>query len=410
MHLSAKFYKKGPFVMNLEIRDSISLLERAKDFSSWLKAIRRHIHQHPEPAFEEVETSKFICTLLKELEIPYQNNVARTGIIAEIGEKKSKNVVCLRADMDALSIDENTGLEFSSKKRGVMHACGHDGHVAMLLGCARLLSETSISGGLIRLLFQPAEEGKGGAKKMVEEGCLENCKFIFGGHIDTHFDVGKIAVQEGLICAHADRLVIEVKGRGGHAARPHEASDSIVAACNLVVMLQSAINKRLNPQHPSVVSIGIFEAEGAPNAISSKAILRGTIRTTDDNIRKETFKVIEACANATDNAFGVKTDVSFPEHYPPVVNNKEATDIARAAAKEIVGETGVIPYPIPSLGGEDFSFYLEKVPGCFVRFGARKDGVDAPAHSSEFDFNENVLPVGAAFFANCAMEALKKLN
>ncbi len=408
--MSSKFLQKGPFVMNFETQDPISFLKKAKDFSSWLKAIRRHIHQYPEPAFEEVETSKFICTSLKELGVSYRDNIARTGIIAEIGEKKSKNVVCLRADMDALSIDEDTGLRFSSKKKGVMHACGHDGHVAMLLGCARLLSESGITGGLIRLLFQPAEEGKGGAKKMVEEGCLEKCKFIFGGHIDTHFDVGKIAVQEGLICAHADRLVIEVKGRGGHAARPHEASDSIVAACNLVVMLQSAINKRLNPQFPSVVSIGIFEAKGAPNAICSKATLRGTIRTTDDKIRKETFRVIEACARATESAFGVETDVSFPEHYPPVVNDKEATDIARFAAKEIVGETGVIPYPIPSLGGEDFSFYLENVPGCFVRFGARKDGVDAPAHSSEFDFNEDVLPVGAAFFANCAIEALRKLK
>ncbi len=387
-------------------RNQKGFLSRAKELSQWLSSIRRHIHENPEVAFEERGTSKYVCSILKELGIPFKNNIARTGIVAEIGDKHSKNVVCLRADMDALPIHEKTGLDFSSRKEGVMHACGHDGHVAMLLGCARLLKELGMDKGLVRLLFQPAEEGKGGAKSMVEEGCLENCRYIFGGHIDTHFNVGKVAVQDGLICAYADRVRIEVQGKGGHAARPHEAADAIVAAANLIVMLQSAINKRINPQYPSLVSIGRFEAGSAPNAIAEKAILKGTMRTTCEEIRKETFEAIEACAQAVEAAFRVKTSVTFPEHYPPVINSKDATRIARQAALEIVGKEGVIPYPIPSLGGEDFSFYLEKVPGCFVRFGARKMGNDSPAHSSGFDFDEKVLPVGAAFFASCAIKAL----
>ncbi len=387
-------------------RNQEGFLSRAKELSQWLSSIRRHIHKNPEVAFEEKGTSKYVCSILKELDIPFKNNIARTGIVAEIGNRHSKNVVCLRADMDALPIQEKTGLDFSSKNQGVMHACGHDGHVAMLLGSARLLKECGMDKGRVKLLFQPAEEGKGGAKKMVEEGCLENCRYIFGGHIDTHFDVGKVAVQEGLICAYADRVRIEVQGKGGHAARPHEAADAIVAAANLIVMLQSAINKRINPQYPSLVSIGRFEAGSAPNAIAEKAILKGTMRTTREEIRKETFEAIEACAQAVEKAFRVKTSVTFPEHYPPVINSKEATGIARQAALEIVGKEGVIPYPIPSLGGEDFSFYLEKVPGCFVRFGARKRGNDSPAHSSGFDFDEEVLPVGAALFANCAIKAL----
>ncbi len=392
--------------MKKENRNQEGFLSKAEELSQWLSSIRRHIHENPEVAFEEKGTSRYICSILKELGIPFKNNIARTGIVAEIGDRHSKNVVCLRADMDALPIHEKTGLDFSSRKEGVMHACGHDGHVAMLLGCARLLREHGMEGGLVRLLFQPAEEGKGGAKRMVEEGCLENCRYIFGGHIDTHFDVGKVAVQEGLICAYADRVRIEVKGKGGHAARPHEAADAIVAAANLIVMLQSAINKRINPQFPSLVSIGRLEAGSAPNAIAEKAILKGTMRTTCEEIRKETFEAIEACAQAVETAFRVKTSVTFPEHYPPVINSRDATRIARQAAIEIVGKEGVIPYPIPSLGGEDFSFYLEKVPGCFVRFGARKRGNDSPAHSSGFDFDEEVLPVGAAFFASCAIKAI----
>ncbi len=382
------------------------ILDKAKAFSSWLISIRRHIHAFPEIAFEEYETSKFICSILKELKIPFKSNIAKTGVIAEIGKTTSQKVVCVRADMDALSIEEKTGLEFSSKRPGFMHACGHDGHVAMLLGCARLLREMLPEDGLVRLLFQPAEEGKGGAKKMVEEGCVDRCIYIFGGHIDTHFKVGEIALQEGVMCAHADRLLVKIHGKGGHAARPHEAADAIVAASNFITLLQSAVNKRINPQYPAIVSVGILEAGSAPNAIADRALLRGTIRTTSDDIRQRVFQIIKDCAKAIDQAFGVTTTVSFPEHYPPVVNNKEATRIAKLAAREIVGDKAVLPYPVPSLGGEDFSFYLEKVPGCFVRFGARKQAVDAPAHSSHFDFDEGVLPVGAAFFANCVLKAL----
>ncbi len=383
-------------------------LTRARGFSDWLSSLRRHIHANPEPAFEEVETSKFICSVLKDLSIPFRNNVARTGIIAEVGDNQSKEVICLRADMDALHIQEKTGLQYASRKPGLMHACGHDGHVAMLLGCARLLKEHGVQRGCVRLLFQPAEEGQGGAKEMIREGCLEGCRFIFGGHIDTHFEVGKIAVQEGIICAFADGLKIEIKGRGGHAARPHEAADAIVAACNLVVGLQSAINKRINPQFPALVSIGEINAGTAPNAIADRALLKGTMRTTHPEVRKALFQVVESCVKATELSFGVKIDVSYPDHYPPVINTPEATLIARQAAEELVGPSGVIPYPIPSLGGEDFSFYLEKVPGCFVRFGARKDGNNAPAHSSNFDFDEDVLPLGAAFFANCALRSLNQ--
>ncbi len=382
------------------------LFSRAKALSSWLASIRRHIHEHPEPAFEEKETSRFVCSVLRDLGIKYRNNIARTGVVAEIGEKEGNNVICIRADMDALPIEENTGLDFSSRIKAMMHACGHDGHTAMLIGCARLLKECGVHGGLVRFLFQPAEEGQGGAKKMVEEGCLSDCRYIFGGHIDTHFGVGKLAVQEGLICAFADRVRVEIRGKGGHAARPHEAADAIVAASNFIVTLQAAINKRINPQFPALVSFGSIKAGNAPNAIAEQALLKGTMRTTCAEIRKATFQTIEACARATDEALGVTTRVSYPEHYPPVVNTPDATAIARKAAIEIVGEEGVLPYPVPSLGGEDFSFYLQQVPGCFVRFGAKKQGNDWPAHSSGFDFDERVLPVGAAFFANCALEAL----
>ncbi len=376
--------------------------------------IRRRIHQYPEPAFEEIRTSETICEILSGLGIPFRNNVASTGIAAFIGGERGQDrpAVALRADMDALPIEEETGLSFASRQRGFMHACGHDGHVAMLLGAARLLMEMDAGkNGPIRLLFQPAEEGKGGAAKMVKEGCLDGVGLIFGGHIDCHFPVGQIAVQEGIICAYADRLQVTITGRGGHAARPQEAKDALVAGCHFVVMVQSLLTRRINPQFPAVISIGQFNAGTVPNAVAAEAVLKGTIRTTDGKIRKQVFRELESVARGIEASLGTKCRLEFGDSYPPVINSPEATEIARLAAEAVSGRASVIPYPVPSLGGEDFSFYLKEVPGCFVRFGAALPGQEnSPAHSSRFDFNEEVLSIGAAFFAECALKGLDYLK
>ncbi len=388
--------------------------KRALEIQDWMIHIRRRLHQYPETAFQEKNTAKLVCDELLKLGIPFKNHIALTGIIGIIGEDQGEStpIVALRADMDALPIQEETGLSFSSKRPGFMHACGHDGHVAMLLGAANILSAiNAVDGAGIRLLFQPAEEGQAGARSMIDDGCLEGVEIIFGGHIDANLPVGRIAVQEGLICAYADGFELSIKGKGGHAARPHEACDALVAASHLVVMVQSILTRKINPQMPSVISIGQLNAGTVPNAIASEATLTGTVRTTEQETRARVFEELERLVRGLETSFGVCCNLRFNDSYPPVINHPEATAIAKKAAEAVVGKDLVIPYPIPSLGGEDFSFYLKHVPGCFVRFGAAlKTSDNAPAHSSRFDFNEDVLVTGASFFATCALEALYHLR
>ncbi len=390
------------------------ILQEARQLRDWLVAIRRKIHQHPETAFQEKNTSELICSELSRMNIPFIRGIGSTGVMAHIGDPSMPHlpVVALRADIDALPVQEETGLSFSSKIPGVMHACGHDGHTAMLLGAARILSGMDIAEtGCVRLLFQPAEEGKGGARSMIKDGCLKNVGLIFGGHIDTHFPVGQIAVQEGLICAYADGFHMEILGKGGHAARPHEACDALVAACHFVTGVQSLLTRKINPLQPSVISIGQMLAGTTHNAIAEKAVLKGTVRTTDRETRSRVFLELEQLRKGIETIFGVQCNLKFNNAYPPVINTPEATQVARLAAKAVTGPEAVIPYPVPSLGGEDFSFYLEHVPGCFVRFGAAKDQAEnPPAHSSRFDFNEGVLVTGTSFFTACALNALEYLQ
>ncbi len=390
------------------------LIKKTESIREWMIDIRRRLHQYPEPAFEEEQTAEMICQELSSLGIPFRNHIASTGIMAFIGEDGTGSgpAIALRADMDALPIEEKTGLPFSSRRPGFMHACGHDGHVAMLLGAARLLLHVRAwERGPIRLLFQPAEEGQAGALSMIRKGCLENVSFIFGGHIESHFPAGRIAVQEGLICAYADRFEVEIEGRGGHAARPHEASDALVAASHFVIMVQSLVTRKINPQFPSVISIGQMNAGTVPNAVAAEALLKGTIRTTCQDTRSRVFEELKRLAGGIETSFGVNCRLSFGDSYPPVINSHEATAIAHSAAEAVAGRESVIPYPVPSLGGEDFSFYLKHVPGCFVRFGAAKEqGDNQPAHSSRFDFNEDALVTGACFFAECALRGLNYLK
>ncbi len=382
------------------------------ELESWMRQIRRDLHAHPELGYQEFRTSKKICQHLESLGIPHSSGVAKTGVVAQIGGKKQEKeaIVALRADMDALPIKEKTGLPFASKNPGVMHACGHDGHVAMLLGAAALLKDIPLPGA-VRLIFQPAEEGEGGAKAMIKEGVLAGVRAIFGGHIDRHFHVGQICVQPGLICAYTDTFTIDINGKGGHAARPHEAVDSIVVASLLVMSIQTLVSREVNPAYPSVVTVGRINGGSAPNVIADHARLEGTIRSTHPKVRKTLISGLERMVKATGELYHARACIDFVKGYPPVVNDPEASKIAYRAACQVVGTDEVVRQPHPSLGGEDFAYYLNKVPGCFVRFGATKPGERAyPAHSPYFDFDEEVLPIGARYLATVALMFLESLS
>ena len=382
-----------------------------ENFIAWMRDIRRALHRNPELGFQEYETARLIGDRLTQLGISFKSGVAETGIVATLGDGPAGcPCVALRADMDALAVEEKTGLPFASEKPGVMHACGHDGHVAMLLGAAAMLQKCSLPGRVV-LLFQPAEEGEGGARRMIEEGALAGVQSVFAGHIDRHLEVGQIGVEPGLITAYTDGFRIVIRGRGGHAAKPHETVDSIVVASLLVMSIQTLVSREINPSYPTVVTVGQIKGGTAPNVIAEEAVLEGTIRSTHPEVRNSIISGLKRMVKGMEELYQAETMVEIKSGYPPVVNHPVATEIASQAVRETVGRDGLIGLPHPSLGGEDFSFFLEQAPGCLVRFGAmRQDLTNAPAHSPYFDFDEDVLPVGAAFLARAAMLALERFE
>ncbi len=374
--------------------------------------IRRALHRVPELAYKEKQTSALIARQLDTLGIPYQLGLAGgTGIRAEISGGNGRGAtVALRAYMDGLPITEETGLPFSSTRSGIMHACGHDGHVAMLLGAAALLKDMDLPGTVV-LLFQPAEESGNGAAAMIEDQVLTGVDMIFSGHIDTHYPVGEITVDEGLICSYTDPFTIAIHGSGGHAARPHEAVDSVVVACNLVMNMQTLISRQINPSHAAVVTVGRMEAGTVHNVIAEHAVLEGTIRSAHRETRERILQGLERVILGAADMCNAEIRLKFFDSLPAVINDMQATAIARAAAVAVVGDKRVVSQGQPSLGGEDFSFYQQRIPGCMVRFGGRReDGAVGPAHSARFDFDEELFRYGASWLAHVARHALKSLE
>lgn len=383
-----------------------------KTFNRLVK-LRRRIHRWPEPAFHEFRTSDTIVGYLERLSIPFRHGVAGTGIVATMegkGGGQSVPTVALRADMDALPIGEKTGLPFASRVKGHMHACGHDGHVAMLLGAAELLKKSPPDGNVV-LIFQPAEEGSGGAHLMVKEGALDGVDMIFGGHIDSGFRLGEIAVRSGVETSFTDALMIRILGRGGHAARPHEAVDAVLVGSLLVVAMQGIVSRSTDPLDPTVITLGSFHAGTVYNAIADEAVLEGTVRNTEAETRRRVLDRIRKTAEGIASMHDARVEVEIREGYPPVVNHPDGYALARAAAEELLGSEKVIGLIKPSMGGEDFSFFLNEVPGCFVRFGAVGPGKEATvSHSPSFDFDEEVIRIGAAYYARVATMAIEKLH
>lgn len=371
--------------------------------------IRRELHQAPELSGNERATAKRIGDFLRKCGVRCRTVLSETGIIAELPGKSTGPFIVLRADTDALPIVEETNLPFASTHHGIMHACGHDGHTAMLLGTAALLSQEELPAP-VRLIFQPAEETGSGAMSMIEEGALDHAGMIFGGHLDRHYEAGVIIVTEGAVNASADKFHIEITGQGAHGARPHESIDAVVVGSLMVMALQTIVSREVDPAYPSVVSVGLFHAGTASNVIAGQARLEGTIRSQDPKVRSQLQAAVKRIAEAIAQLHGAKINVAISLGSPPVINTPAMAQMAREAAVAAVGEANVVPLRVANMGGEDFSYYLEHIPGAYVRFGGQVLGRESfPAHSSKFDFDEQALAIGACYFRHIALLAGSRL-
>ena len=391
------------------------IASQSKEIHQWIVEKRRTIHRHPELMYEEFETSKLVQNTLKELEIPYKKDIAITGVVGTIGNGNGP-CIALRADMDALTIHEETDIDFKSEIDGKMHACGHDCHTAMLLGAARVLKENEHKiNGTIKLIFQPAEEGGAGGKMMREQGVLLEPKVqqIFALHVAGTIPVGTLASKEGTLLAATSSIKILVKGKGGHAAAPHHTNDPVVTGSKIVVELQTLVSRELNPLEPGVISITMANAGSAFNVIPSTMELQGTIRSLTiegvTNLQKRVKEVAQSIALAN----RCEAEVSFPGNdYPPTINDAGCWQLGKSAAKEILGEENLIEMPDPIMGGEDFAYYTEEVPGCFSFLGVGNPDIDAvyDVHHPMFKVDETALSLGTAIHVNTALKALENLN
>ena len=386
------------------VAPSIALLPA--DLRERLAELRRSIHQEPELAFQEHRTAEKLERALHASGVSDTRRVAGTGVIARIpGAERGAPTIALRGDIDALPIAEETGLPFASRTPGVMHACGHDVHATWAVGAAALLAAQPARGDTI-IVLQPAEEVGQGASAVLASGALAGATAIFGAHVDRRFEVGQVVADPGPLAASADTFEIELVGRGAHAARPHEALDPIVGAAALVTAIQTIVARRLNPATPGVVTVGQISAGSAPNVIPDRATLRGTIRAVDAPSRKLMHDELRQLARSIAAAHGLTATVHMPEGTPPLVNVEAAVEWSRRAVANVLGAQALVPLGFLNLAGEDFAFYLERMPGCFLRIGAREGGGKAiPAHSPHFYAAEESVFIGSAVLAECARVA-----
>jgi len=376
-----------------------------------LLELRRDLHAHPELSWKEERTADKLERALTALGARDVQRVAGTGVVARLpGKEPGLPTVALRGDIDALPIQEETGLPFASSVSGVMHACGHDVHATWTIGAGMLLSREPALGDVL-LVLQPAEELGAGARAMLDTGALDGVAAIFGGHVDRRFEVGQIVADAGPLAASADEFRIELVGQGAHGARPHEAADPIVGAAALVTALQTIVSRRVDPSDAAVVSVGSIHAGTASNVIPERAMLTGTLRATTPRTRALLRAEVQRLAETVAATHRLTMTVTLPEGTPPVVNDSKAAATARAAAASLVGERNVVPFGLTNMGGEDFAYYQERFPGCFIRVGAREPGGErTPAHSPRFTVAEGAIFVGAAVLAECARQASDTLG
>lgn len=368
--------------------------------------LRHALHRHPELAFEERETSRRLRAELERLQPVTLDSVAGTGLVARLaGRDRGAPAVALRGDIDALPIQEETGAPFASAVPGRMHACGHDVHAAWTVGAAALLAERPAAGDVV-VVLQPAEEIARGAARVIEDGALDGVAAIFGGHVDLRFQLGEVVAQPGPLAASADSFRIELAGSGAHGARPHEGADPIVGGAAIVTSLQTIVSRLLPPGEPAVVTVASFEAGSAPNVIPARALLTGTLRAMDPEVRRRLGAEVERIARAVGEGHGLGVRVEVDPGPPPLINTEREADWARTAAEEVLGAGSIRPLGLVNMAGEDFAVYLERLPGCFLRIGGRRAGAPVVgAHSPRFLPEDGAVAIGAAVLARSARVA-----
>jgi amidohydrolase len=384
------------------------IVNRIADLHGEITAWRRDLHAHPELLYDVHRTAASVAEKLKAFGCDdVVTGIGRTGVVGVIhgSRAQSSKVIGLRADMDALPIEEANDIPYKSTVPGKMHACGHDGHTAMLLGAARYLAETRNFAGTAIVIFQPAEEGGGGGRAMVQDGLMDRFRIeeVYGMHNYPGLPVGEFAIRPGPLMAAADRLVIEIEGKGGHAARPHICVDSVLVGAQMVNQIQSIVSRNVDPLQAAVVSICVFQAGTTDNVIPQTALLRGTARSLDPQVRDILEARLHEVVEGTARLYGAKAKLTYKRDYPVTRNHERQTAFAASVASGVVGSAQVDTDVAPVMGAEDFSFMLEARPGAFIFVG---NGDSAGLHHPAYDFNDEVIPVGTSYWVKLVETAL----
>jgi hippurate hydrolase len=383
------------------------ILAWLNDVASDLHATRQDIHAHPELGFEENRTSALVAKSLADWGYEVHTGIGKTGVVGVLRNGNSPRKLGLRADMDALPIIENTGAAYSSRHQGCMHACGHDGHTTMLLGAARYLAATRQFDGTLTLIFQPAEEGQGGAQAMLADGLLERfpCDALFGMHNMPGLPAGHLGFREGPMMASQDLLTVVIEGVGGHGSMPHLAVDPLVAAASVVMALQTVVARNIDAQQAAVVTVGALQAGEAANVIPQQAILRLSLRALNAQVREQTLERVRAIIEAQARSFGCSSTIEHRPAYPVLVNHGAETEFARQVGVELIGADAVDGNTPKLMGSEDFAWMLQRCPGAYLFIG---NGVSRPmVHNPAYDFNDDILLTGAAYWGALAESWLK---
>ncbi len=367
---------------------------------------RRDIHKHPELSFQEYRTSKLVAKQLESFGLEVERNIGKTGVVATLQGNNPGKTIAFRADMDALPIQEIGDAPYKSVNDGVMHACGHDAHTAMLLGAAEVLSKNHKNiQGTIKFIFQPAEEGYGGAQFMIDDGAIDNVDEIYGLHVWNYQESGTVGVQSGPVMAAADIFTITITGVGGHGAAPQGTVDCVVVSSYLIQAIQTIVSRNTNPLENTVITVGQINGGYNFNIIADKIVLKGTTRAYTEDNRELIQCRLNEIIKGTEIMFGAKIKLDYKDGYPPVINNARVTDNLYNIARSIVGDNVISPYL--SMGGEDFSYFSNKIPGCFFFLGTApkdREPMSTPQHCSHFDIDEDAMLIGTSIFVQTALE------